>query len=184
MSANSLDIHKHLVERIKTQDRVAQREIYELYSVPMFHVALRILNNREEAEDVLQEAFLDMFRKVHTFRGESTFGAWFKRIVANRSINQLKKKKYFTDDVENLPEVAEEEEEGERENDYSVDHIKEAMSVLPAGFRTVFSLYMFEDYSHQAIAEEMGISVGTSKSQLSRAKLKVKEWLTINKRVS
>ncbi len=182
MSHKALDIHKHLVERIKRNDRNAQREIYELYSVPMFHVSKRILNNSQEAEDVLQEAFLDMFRKIDGFRGESTFGAWFKRIVVNKSINQLKKQRHYTDDIENIEEP--EDELDEVEPEYTMEHIKSAMQELSPGFRTVFSLYMFEDYSHKEIAVQMGISEGTSKSQLSRAKSKVKEWLLANKRVS
>lgn len=183
MSSNTVDIHTRLVERCKRQDRQAQKELYDLYHVQMFHVALRILNSKEEAEDVLQEAFVDMFKKIHTFRGDSTFGAWFKRIVTNKSINELKKKKYPTSDVEELPEITEAEEEA-YSVEYTVDQIKSAMSELKPGFRTVFSLYMFESYTHQDIAEEMGISVGTSKSQLSRAKEKVRNWLLTNRRVS
>ncbi len=176
MSANSLDIHSQLIERCRKNDRKAQHELYELYSTPMYHVSLRIVNNTQEAEDILQEAFIDMFRKLDTFRGESTFGAWFKRIVANKSINAIKKKVRFTEGVESIPEQVDDTSE-EPEIEYTVEHIKQAMSQLSHGFRTVFALYMFEDFSHAQIAEELGISEGTSKSQLSRAKQKVREWL-------
>ncbi|MFK7755385.1 MAG: RNA polymerase sigma factor [Flavobacteriales bacterium] len=181
MSVNSLDIHSQLIERCRKNERKAQHELYQLYSTPMYHVSLRIVNNTQEAEDILQEAFIDMFRKLDTFRGESTFGAWFKRIVANKSINAIKKKVRFTEDIDSLPDHQEEETEGE-EPEYTVEHIKLAMSELSHGFRTVFALYMFEDYSHVQIAEELGISVGTSKSQLSRAKLKVRERLLNQKK--
>lgn len=149
----------------------------------MFSVALRILNSREEAEDVLQEAFISMFSSIHKFRAESTFGAWFKRIVVNKSINALKKQRHFSEPTDNmLVEDAEEEEDDEEE--YTIDHIKQAMALLKPGYRAVFSLYMFEDYSHQEISSELGISVGTSKSQLSRAKLRVKKLIIDQKRVS
>ncbi len=147
----------------------------------MFNVAYRILSSREEAEDVLQESFISMFGSIHKFRAESTFGAWFKRIVINKSINALKKQRQFTEPSEDLP--AEEEEES-KEVEYTVEHIKQAMSQLKPGFRAVFSLYMFEDYSHQEISNELGISVGTSKSQLSRAKLRLKELIINQKLVS
>lgn len=179
---NTLDIHRRLVERCKTNDRTSQKKLYELYSAPMFNVALRILNSREEAEDVLQEAFISMFGNIHKFRAESTFGAWFKRIVVNKSINALKKQKHYTEPPEDLP--AEEEDEEPTEPEYTMEHIKAAMSALKPGYRAVFTLYMFEDYSHIEISEELGISVGTSKSQLSRAKQRVRELIIHQKQVS
>jgi len=178
---NTLDIHGRIVERCKANDRFAQKQIYDLYSAPMFNVSYRILNSREEAEDVLQDAFLDMFRKLESFRGESTFGAWFKRIVVNKSINALKKQKHYTQPAENIPE--EEPDTAPNEN-YTVEHIKLAMAELKPGYRAVFTLYLFEDYTHQEISDELGISVGTSKSQLSRAKEKVRQLVSSQKRVS
>jgi len=168
---NTLDIHRRLVELCKANDRTSQKKIYELYSAPMLNVAYRILNSREEAEDVLQESFISMFKSIHKFRAESTFGAWFKRIVVNKSINALKKQRYFSEPIDDML-IADEEDEPQ-EVEYTVEHIKTAMSQLKPGYRAVFSLYMFEDYSHQEIANELGISLGTSKSQLSRAKLRV-----------
>lgn len=145
----------------------------------MFNVGYRIVNNTEEAEDVLQEAFVSAFRNLHLYRGDSTFGAWLKRIVVNRAINYIKKKR-----LERLPEdehwdVREEEAIDEFEHfPFTVEQVKDAMENLPDGYRTVLSLYLLEGYDHGEIAEIMGITESTSKSQFNRSKKKLKELLT------
>jgi RNA polymerase sigma factor (sigma-70 family) len=144
----------------------------------MYNVAQRVLQNRQEAEDVLQECFIDMFNKLNTWRGESSFGSWFKRIVVNRSINAVKKKKLvLVDETKGFNAVEEESEADENEIPYSVEQVKKAMIALPEGYRIVFSLYLFEDYSHREIADELNITESTSKSQLNRAKKKMREIL-------
>lgn len=144
----------------------------------MFNVCLRIVQNREEAEDLLQECFIDIFNKLNTWRGEASFGSWVKRIVVNRSINHIKRKKMNWVDENNLNNIGEEEdEEVEQEIPYSVEQVKRALKQLPEGYRLVFTLYLFEDYSHKEIAEELNITESTSKSQLNRAKKKMKELL-------
>lgn len=171
-----LNIHQKLINRCKKGDRRAQAEIYELYAKPLFNVALRILNNREEAEDVLQESFINAFQKMDSYREEATFGAWMKRIVVNRSLNQIKKKKVHF--VEVKDEIIEEDEEDDNdEMPFTIEQVKEAVNRLADGFRVVFSLYMFEDHSHKKIAEHLGITISTSKSQLNRAKKKVYAFL-------
>ena len=171
--------HAELVEQCKSNDRFAQRKLYELYSGPMFNVCYRIVNQQEEAEDVLQEAFVRMFRQIKDFRQEASFGSWFKRIVINGALNHIKKKKrlqtYFDDMKDEHYDHITEEENGSDEVNYSVDQVRNAMEKLPEGYRVVFSLYLFENYSHKSIANELGISESTSKSQLSRAKKKIKE---------
>lgn len=172
----STDIHQDLIERCKTGDRRAQSEIYQRYAKPMFNVSLRLLNNRVEAEDVLQESFISAFNSIKDFRGESSFGTWIKRIVINKSLNEIKRKKIpqmeIKDDI--LGFVPEEEPV---EIAYTVDNVKQAMQDLSEGYRVVFSLYMFEDYSHRQIADALNITVSTSKSQLNRARKRVKEIL-------
>ena len=170
-----LNIHQKLINRCKKGDRRAQAEIYKLYAKPLFNVALRILNDREEAEDVLQESFISAIQKMESYREEATFGAWMKRIVVNRSLNEIKKKKVHF--VEIKEEVIEEEEEEKGELPFTVEQVREAVNSLPNGFRVVFTLYMFEDHSHKKIAEHLGITVSTSKSQLNRAKKKVHTFL-------
>ena len=137
-----------------------------------------MMNNREEAEDMLQEAFAETFQKLNTFRHESTFGAWIKRIVVNKCINQLKKKQVELELEEKIHDHLEEEEYVDFENiKLNVKTVYNAMGKLPAGYRIVFSLYILEGYDHQEIAQILGISVSTSKTQYYRAKLKIKEQL-------
>jgi len=179
-----IEIHQDLIAQCKRGERRAQAELFRLYSKAMYNVSLRILGKREEAEDALQESFLKMFQNIQNFEGKSSFGAWFKRIVVNHSINQLKKKKIAFEEVKDelLGEQLD-ENEPEEQNDYpiSVNQVKDAMNELPDGFRVVFTLYLFEDYSHKEIAEELNISVSTSKSQLNRAKKRVRKFIELQK---
>lgn len=170
------DIHRDIVELSKAGNSKAQYQLYRLYSKAMLNICYRMLNNREEAEDLLQESFSDAFKKLESFRFDSSFGAWLKRIVVNRCINHLKKRKaelYYTD---NLPEHKLNQTEAEEDDSkLEVKKIKSAMEMLPDGYRVIFSLYLIEGYDHAEIAQIMGISESTSKSQFSRAKQKVKE---------
>ncbi|NND94617.1 MAG: sigma-70 family RNA polymerase sigma factor [Flavobacteriales bacterium] len=173
-----IDIHAGLIERCQRNEARAQAEIYRLYSKAMYNVSLRIVGNREDAEDVLQESFVSAFRSIDLFRAESSFGSWLKRIVINRSLNQIRGKIYFTevkDEIMGFFDSAEEEEQDEIE--YSVKDIKNVLTQLSDGYRAVFTLYMFEDHSHKEIAELLKITESTSKSQLNRAKKKVREHL-------
>ena len=143
----------------------------------MFNVALRILNRKDEAEDVLQESFVKMFQHLDSYEGKSSFGAWFKRIVVNHSLNQLKKRRLRYVEVQEEQMGVYEETVEREEYPVTVEQVKKALKALPDGFRVVFTLYMFEDYSHKEIANELGISISTSKSQLNRAKNKIKNFL-------
>jgi RNA polymerase sigma-70 factor (ECF subfamily) len=135
------------------------------------------MNNREEAEDMLQDAFTQAFAKLHTFRHESGFGTWLKRIVVNTCINAINKRKIELDYLEdnyqkNLPEEAE-----ENNLEYDVESIKKAMQKLPDGGRMIFSLYLLEGYDHVEISQILNISESTSKSQFMRAKRRIVEIL-------
>ncbi len=130
----------------------------------------------EEAEDLLQEAFAEAFDKLESFRFESSFGAWLKRIVVNRCINHIKKKKTDLLYTDNLPENnRSDDNENLDEINLEVKKIRKAMELLPEGYRIVFSLYLIEGYDHSEIAEILEITESTSKSQFSRAKVKIKE---------
>lgn len=176
MEIGNKDIHFHLVERAKHNDGAAQHELYNLYAKAMLNVSFRILNNREEAEDVLQEAFVSAFRNIGNYRGDSTFGAWLKRIVINSSLNLIKKRKADFVDVDSAAAIEDESEQGTDEV-LSIEKIKAALADLPSGFRTVMSLYLFEGYDHKEIAEIMQITESTSKSQYNRAKKKMQVLL-------
>jgi RNA polymerase sigma-70 factor (ECF subfamily) len=144
----------------------------------MFNVGFRITRNEEEAEDVLQEAFINAFRNIDNYRGDATFGAWLKRIVVNKAINAVNRKKHDPIPDDERWDVAEEEQPADYGGGLTVDRVKRCIEDLPDGYRTVLSLYLLEGYDHQEIAEIMGITESTSKSQLNRAKAKLKELLT------
>ena len=176
MSTAHVDIHSELISRCKQGDRAAQHEIYKLYARGMYNTAVRIIQDREDARDVLQDAFIDMYTKLDSFREESTFGAWFKRIVVNKSLNHIKKARPQLLDFEGVDFEYDDEPYSEP-FDYSVGDVKKAMKKLSDGYKMVFDLYMFEGFSHKEIASYLGITEATSKSQLSRAKVKIRELL-------
>ena len=145
----------------------------------MLNVAFRIVGNVAEAEDVLQEAFLDAFNKLKDFRQDTTFGLWLKQIVVNRSINLLRKRKMDfidleSDQLENIPD--EDYDDGE-DIQYQAARVKEAIKELPEGYRLVISLYLLEGYDHEEIGQILNISENTSRTQFLRAKRKLVELL-------
>ncbi len=174
-------IHKSIIEACKTGDDSARYELYQLYSKAMYNVGYRIMNNREDAEDMLQEAFTQAFLKLDTFRYESNFGAWLKRIVVNTCINAINKKKVDLTYCEEIYEGHLPQETEEHEVEFTVANVTKAMEELPKGGRMVFSLYLLEGYDHAEIAQIMGITESTSKSQFMRAKRRVIETLNNTK---
>lgn len=170
------DIHREIVELSRAGSRKAQYQLYRLYSKAMFNICYRMLNSFEEAEDLLQESFAEAFNKLDSFRFESSFGAWLKRIVVNRCINHIKKRKadlLYSDDLPEKPH--QEESEDEESIQLEVKKVYKAMEMLPEGYRIIFSLYLLEGYDHSEIAGILGITESTSKSQFSRARVKIKE---------
>jgi len=145
----------------------------------MLNIAMRMVNNYAEAQDVLQEAFVKAFRNLHTFKGDSTFGAWLKRIVVNMSINHLKKRKIQWVSMDTMySDIAERSDSPPpQESAWNMEQIRRAIMKLPDGYRMVLSLYLLEGYDHKEIAHILGISEATSKSQYSRAKRKLKNML-------
>jgi RNA polymerase sigma factor (sigma-70 family) len=171
--------HRDVVERCKGGDRQAQFELYRLYSQAMYNICLRMLGNQHDAEDLLQNSFVDVFRHLQSFRYQSSVGAWIKRIVVNNCINHLKKRRLAITEL-NERTVSDEPDSGFQESyqpKLSVETVKKAVAALPDGYRVVFSLYMFEGYDHKEIGEILDISEATSKSQYSRAKRKLRELL-------
>ncbi len=172
------DINREIIERSKKGNRQSQYQLYKLYSKAMFNICLRMMNDREDAEDMLQESFTEAFRRLDSFRYESTFGAWLKMIVINKCINEIKRKKAqleFFDDMS--PFEDEEDLTAEQETGLSPDKVKKAMELLPKGSRMIFSLYLLEGYDHQEISGILNISESNSKTQYMRAKQRIKEIL-------
>lgn len=179
LEAVYVDQHYNLVVECKQGSRKAQYELYKLYSKAMYNVALRIVGDEAEAADVLQEAFVDAYKRLADFRQETTFGLWMKQIVVNKSISQLRKRKMelvaIDDvDVEAIPDVDDCDEE---EIQYQVQQVKRAIQMLPEGYRIVLSLYLLEGYDHEEISHIMKISVNTSRTQFMRAKRKLMDVL-------
>lgn len=175
LEGNTINIHAELIGRCRDGDPIAQYDLYQLYSRSMFNTALRICGNREEAEDVLQEAFVSAFSHLSSYREDATFGAWLKRIVINKSITSIKKSQkeaLMMEEAERTDTEFDPYEDADVQ--LSVNKIKEALMCLPNGFRSVLSLYLFEGYDHKEIAEILGITESTSKSQYKRAKDKLR----------
>ncbi len=145
----------------------------------MLNVAFRIVGNIADAEDVLQESFLDAFNKVKDFRQETTFGLWLKQIVVHRSVNLLRKRKVeWVELGENeLDGIADEVVDNDEEIHYQVAVVKQAMNKLPEGYRVVLSLYLLEGYDHEEIGQILNIAENTSRTQFLRAKRKLQVLL-------
>ena len=178
------DRHVELVERCKLGERKAQYELYKHYSKAMFNICMRILNHMGEAEDALQEAFVDAFTNLHQFRQQSTFGAWLKQIVVNKAINHMRSRKVKWVEIDEFEETLERSERNEdsfgldeSETTLEVERVRNAVQKLPDGYRVVLSLYLFEGYDHEEIGEVLGISETTSRTQYMRAKRKLTEML-------
>jgi RNA polymerase sigma factor (sigma-70 family) len=175
-----IDKHYDLVVECKRGSKKACFELYRLYSKAMLNVAFRIVGSIDEAEDVLQEAFLDAFNRVKDFRQETTFGLWLKQIVVHRSINLLRKRRLELVELEDgqLDNIPDEEVESDEEVQYKVAQVKDAMKELPEGYKLVISLYLLEGYDHEEIGQILNISENTSRTQFLRAKRKLSEILT------
>ncbi|MEP7266064.1 MAG: sigma-70 family RNA polymerase sigma factor [Saprospiraceae bacterium] len=168
-----------LVDACLSGQRTAQSDLYHRYSQAMFNICLRMVSLPEEAEDLLQESFVDVFSHLQSYRFESTLGAWIKRIVVNRCINRLKSRKMQLTELSNKEFEAEQNDAFDFDDeDLRVIKIKKAITMLPDGYRTVLTLYLFEGYDHAEIGEILQISEETSKSQYSRARVKLKELIT------
>ncbi|MBU0487917.1 MAG: RNA polymerase sigma factor [Bacteroidetes bacterium] len=173
-----------LLDAIIQGDQLAHKRIYEQYREAMFRICLRISGCREDAEDMLQESFMDAFSKLKSYRGESTFGAWLRRIVMNRCINSVRKRKALREDLLSLSDCdlpSEEEcfDTEQEEIDYS--EVIEASGRLPENLRDVFRLYALEGYGHDEVADILGITSGTSRIRLLRARNRVKEIVTMKR---
>ncbi len=170
------NLHQDLLDGCKVGDQKAQFQIYKLYYKAMYNTSLRIVNDTMEAEDIMQESFLSAFEKIDTYSGTVSFGAWLKKIVVNRSLDYLNKRKAVFEDIDSHAGIRDErDDDAERyeELDIRVEEVKQAIDRLPDGYRVILSLYLLEGYDHDEIAEIMSINSSTSRSQLSRAKQKL-----------
>ena len=178
MGTQYRNINQDIVDQCKNGDRQAQFQFYKLYSKAMYNIAYRITNNEMDAEDVLQEAFVSAFKNINNYRGTASIGAWLKRIVINHSITTIKKRKADLVPIEEHGQYGDMVDTGDDQALYlNVDKIRNAIQLLPDGYRVVFSLYLMEGYDHQEIASILNITESTSKSQYSRSKKKLQKIL-------
>jgi RNA polymerase sigma-70 factor (ECF subfamily) len=169
------NIYQDLIDRCRVGDSKAQFELYKLYYKPMYNVCLHLIGNEVDAEDVMQEAFLKAFTKIDTYEGKVSFGAWLKKIVVNRSLDELKKRKVkFVELNEKIPD---EEPVSLNVSEIQMEKLKKSIQQLPDGYRVVLSLYLLEGYDHEEISQILGISNVSSRSQFMRAKQKLREIL-------
>jgi RNA polymerase sigma-70 factor (ECF subfamily) len=172
------------IERAKQGDEAAFEILYQLHKRRVYSLCLRMVSNPSQAEDLAQEAFLQLFRKIDTFRGESAFSTWLHRMTVNVVLMQLRKKALPSVSLE---ETLESEDEAPRKEFGAVDvklsgaiermHLKRAIDKLPPGYKTVFVLHDVEGFEHNEIAQIVGCSIGNSKSQLHKARLKLRDYL-------
>jgi len=180
-----------LIARAQRGDEAAFSALFDAHKRRIYSLCLRMTGSTTEAEDLTQEAFLQLFRKIGTFRGEAAFSTWLHRLAVNVVLMHLRKK-----GLQQVPlEEVETNQEEPIRRDYgdddrrltgSIDRVtlERAIAELPPGYRAVFVLHDVEGYEHNEIAEMMGCSVGNSKSQLHKARLKLREWLHSDRRRS
>ena len=168
MSMNDININRQIIDRCKNGEVKAQFILYKQYSKAMYNIAMRFLNNKMDAEDILQESFVTAFEKLGDLTDPNAFGSWLKRIVINNCITHLRKNKFVFDDIDeyNSSDYAEDDD-----TELSIDPglVHDAIKNLPAGGRTILVLHSLEGYKHREIAKMLGVSESTSKSQYKRA---------------
>lgn len=172
------------IERAKQGDEAAFETLYQLHKRRVYSLCLRMVSNPSQAEDLAQEAFLQLFRKIGTFRGESAFSTWLHRMTVNVVLMQLRKKGL---PVVSLEETLEAEEEAPRKEFGAADvklagsvdrlQLQRAIDRLPPGYKAIFVLHDVEGFEHNEIAQMVGCSIGNSKSQLHKARLKLRDYL-------
>jgi RNA polymerase sigma-70 factor (ECF subfamily) len=171
-----------LLESCIHQDRRAQKALYELYAPRMLTLCIRYIGDRERAWDILHDGFITVFEKIDSYSGSGSFEGWMRKIFVNTALMSLRKGDVlkYTEEL-NIAEREVSPEYSALENINSKELLR-LIATMPVGFRTVFNMYVIEGYSHQEIADQMKISEGSSRSQLSRARIWLQERLKEEKR--
>ncbi|MFK7748883.1 MAG: RNA polymerase sigma factor [Kordia sp.] len=170
--------HLGILKKCKQGNRKAQMKLYDLYADAMYIVTCRYISNREDAKDVMQEAFLKAFTRLSQYKGEVAFGAWLKRIVINQCIDTLKKRSLVYEEMnDQTMAIVDEDTSWEVNINITKQEILQAIENLPTKYKYVLQLYLIEGYDHQEISEILEIPVQTSRTQLMRGKTKLKQNL-------
>ncbi len=165
---------KDLIEACIKGDRVAQKRLYDTYAGKMYLICLRYTKSQQEAEDVLQESFIKVFKNIKSYRAESKLEYWIRRIVINTALNSQRKKLYMYPMVD-VEEMKHDYDPGKSLSHFRMEDLLKMIRELPTGCQTVFNLFAIEGYGHKEIADMLGISEGTSKSQFARARKLLQE---------
>lgn len=171
--------HLRILKKCQQGDRKAQMKLYDLYADAMFVVTCRYIRRREDAKDVMQEAFLKAFTRLPQYKAEVTFGAWLKRIVINQCIDTLKKRSLVYEEMNDRSLAIVDDDNASWEINVHVtkDQIIETINTLPNRYKYVLQLYLIEGYDHQEISEILDIPIRTSRTQLMRGKIKLRNRL-------
>ncbi len=175
MSFTISNTESSLVEACLQNDRLAQKALYDRYKDAMYTVAYRITNDFDLAQDVLQDAFIQIFKGLKNFRKESTIGAWIKVIVVRTALKAVKKQPHFSPIEDHI--IGHQHKYIDWGDYLDSEYLEKAILDLPAGYRSVFILIEVEGYPHKEVAKLLNISEGTSKSQLYHAKKKLREYI-------
>ncbi|MCB0401260.1 MAG: sigma-70 family RNA polymerase sigma factor [Flavobacteriales bacterium] len=173
---------EQLVKKCLEKDTLAQKELFDYYSKRMMGVCLRYAKDAEEAQDVLQMGFIKVFEKLDMFNAQGSLEGWIRKIIVNTSLDIIRKNKKFMNDVE--MDKVDYQIHNPTENavdSLSAQDLLKIIQEMPPGFRTVFNMFAIEGYSHKEIADELNISVNTSKSQYSRARAYLQKIITEEK---
>lgn len=173
-----------IIEKCKQNNRLAQMQLYDQYCNGMYIVANRFVKDTAEAEDIVQDAFIKAFTKLHQYKAEVTFGAWLKRIVINKSIDFLKSKKQQLVALEDVHLKVVDTVNDDKwlvDDAITINEVKSAINTLPDKYKYVVMLYLIEGYDHQEISDILNISEVASRTQLSRGKQKLQDLLKLEK---
>ncbi len=167
---------EELIIKCKKQDATAQEALYRKYSNTLFSICLKYSPNYAEAQDNLQDSFITIFKRIEQFKGKGSFEGWIKRITVNTALQKYRKQRVF--DITNEEKI-EDEDVVVEDTSVPLDFLLKIIQELPARYRLVFTMYVLDDYSHKEVAEMLGISDGTSKSNLARARVILKQKINI-----
>lgn len=159
-----------LAEGCKTGNRQAQMEVYRKYSHQVYNTCLRMVCNPADAEDLMQNSFIDAFNRIRSYKGPSAFAGWLKKIAVNNAIDHLTRRRIHGENADQLPDIAEYRDESEEYTEWRVDQIKRAMNQLIPDYRVILSLNLFEGYDHEEIGQILKISQANVRTRISRAK--------------
>ena len=166
-----------LITALQRADSRAQKALFERYSSKMLTICVRYVSNRYEAEEILMDGFMRVFEKIGQYKNEGSFEGWIRRIMVNESLMYLRKNKQWRAEIA-LEDAAPEADTTFADQDLMAEDLMNLLEQLPSGYKTVFNLYAIEGYSHAEIAESLGITESTSKSQLHRARALLQRLLT------